>query len=169
MLQEYTHQIRHYRDTNEPAASELTCIFESIMIEFQMAIKMYDPVAFKHELIVLYNRPDFASAASALTLLQCFYENNLISSFVETVKLLKNLYTMPMTPTESERCFSTLKRIKSFSINTMKESRLCALAMCLIETELFTTITNFNKLVTDLFAQRKERRMDFVYKKINEK
>lgn len=35
-----------------------------------------DEKLLKHELIVIYNRPDFDSAGGALILLQCFYENN---------------------------------------------------------------------------------------------
>ncbi|KAF3859042.1 hypothetical protein F7725_021441 [Dissostichus mawsoni] len=50
-----------------------------------------------------------------------FMENNLQSTFTETVRLLKILITTPMTTAESERCFSTLKRIKTFLRNTMSQ------------------------------------------------
>jgi hypothetical protein len=137
--------------------------------EFRMAVKTFnlDSIAFKHELVVLYNRPDFGTASCALTLLQCFYENNLTTTFVESVKLLKIICTIPMTTAESERCFSTLKRIKTFSRNTMQESRLCALAMCSIEKQLLTSTPNFNELVIDHFTHCKERRMDFIFKQVN--
>jgi hypothetical protein len=49
---------------------------------------------------------------------------NLSETFSEAVKLLNILCTLPMTTVESERCFSTLKRIKTFLRNTMGQSRL---------------------------------------------
>ncbi len=50
-------------------------------------------------------------------------ENNLEEAFAETVTLLKMIITTPMTMSESERNFSTLKRIKNFSHNTMGQQR----------------------------------------------
>jgi hypothetical protein len=54
-------------------------------------------------------------------------ENNLQDTFSETVSLLKILITTPMTTAESERCFSTLKKIKTFLRNPMAQDRLNAL------------------------------------------
>ena len=86
--------------------------------EFNIAVKTFnlDSTAFKNELAVLYNRPDFGTASSALTLLQFFYENNLTTTFVESIKLLRIICTMPMITAKSDQCFSTLKRIKTFSL-----------------------------------------------------
>lgn len=137
-------------------------------IEFQKAIKLFglNQVQLRHELTVLYGRSDFQNASGALTLLTCIYENELQALLSESVKLLRIICTIPMTTSESERCFSTLKRIKSYTRNTMKEDRLNALAMCSIEKQLLAT-HDFNELVIDHFSQQKERRMDFIYKPIN--
>lgn len=137
-------------------------------IELELAVKYFnlDKYLLKHELTVIYSRQDFASASGALPLLQCFYENNLYDAFPESLKLLKIICTMPMTTVECERSFSTLKRIKTFTRNTMCESRLNALAMCSIEKKLLAN-NNFNDLVIEHFAHAKERRMDFIYKQIN--
>ena len=72
-----------------------------------------------------------------------------------------------MVTSECERCFSTLKRIKTFLRNTMCQERLCALAMCSIEKKLVQETTNFNELVIEHFVRNKERRMDFIYRNIN--
>ncbi len=74
-------------------------------------------------------------------------ENNLEEVFLETVALLKILITTPMTTAEAERCFSTLKRIKTFLRNSMTQERLNALAMLSMEKRLVTEITDFNQKV----------------------
>ncbi|KAK0136743.1 Zinc finger MYM-type protein 1 [Merluccius polli] len=84
--------------------------------------------------------------------------------FSETLKLLRILITTPMTTAESERCFSTLKRIKTFLRNTMAQDRLNALAMLSIEKRLTQEIPDFNRLVIEKFAHMKDRRAKFLYK-----
>ena len=80
-------------------------------------------------------------------MLQLFINNNISATFSETVKLLNILCTLPMTTVESERCFSTLKRIKTFLRNTMGEERLSALAMLSIEKPFINSIVKFNARV----------------------
>lgn len=118
----------------------------------------------KTELEIIYKRTDFRNMRGAVSLLQFFIENNLLSSFSESYKLLLIIATIPMTTTEAERCFSTLKRIKTFLRSTMCQERLTALAMLAIEKEMISNIHNFNERVIDVFVSRKDRRMDFVYK-----
>ena len=91
-------------------------------------------------------------------------ENNLQDTFSETVSLLKILITTPMTTAESERCFSTLKRIKTFLRNTMAQDRLNALAMLSMEKNLIQNIPDFNTKVIEKFATQKDRRAKFMYK-----
>lgn len=118
----------------------------------------------KTELEIIYKRTDFRNMRGAVSLLQFFIENNLLSSFSESYKLLLIIATIPMTTAEAERCFSTLKRIKTFLRSTMCQERLTALAMLAIEKEMISNIHNFNEIVIDVFVSRKDRRMDFVYK-----
>lgn len=92
------------------------------------------------------------------------YSNNLEEVFSETVTLLKILITTPMTTAEAERCFSTLKRIKTFLRNSMTQDRLNALAMLSMEKRLVTEMTDFNKNVIEKFAGQKERRAKFMFK-----
>lgn len=116
------------------------------------------------ELSLIYENPDFRSCSGAGTLFEFVIRNNLQDVFAESVKLLRILITTPMTTAESERCFSTLKRIKTFLRNTMSQDRLNALAMLSIEKQLTNDIPNFNKAVIEKFATLKERRAKFLYK-----
>lgn len=87
-----------------------------------------------------------------------------IYAFSETTKLLKIMCSIPMTTAESERSFSTLKRIKTFLRSTMAEDRLCALAMLSIEKDMIQQNINFNDQVIAHFVSKKERRAEFIYK-----
>jgi hypothetical protein len=69
-----------------------------------------------------------------------------------------------MTTSESERCFSTLKRLKTFLRNTMAQDHLNALAMLSIEKKLTRDIPDFNTRVIEKFATQKDRRAKFLYK-----
>lgn len=93
-----------------------------------------------------------------------FMENNLSKVFSETVTLLKIIITTPMSTAEAERCFSTLKRVKTFLRNTMTQDRLNALAMLSMEKRLVNEMADFNQKVIDRFASLKDRRAKFLYK-----
>lgn len=136
--------------------------------ELEIAVNLFqlNKIELKQELVVIYSRSDFSEATGSLRLLNFIYDNNLRDVLPESVKLLQIICTIPMTTAESERCFSTLKRIKTFTRSTMKEGRLSALAMCSIEKKLLST-PNFNERVINHFAAQKERRMDFCYKQYN--
>jgi len=99
-----------------------------------------------------------------LTLLKFIIANNLCDVLGELTKLLKILITTPMTTAEPERCFSTLKRIKTYLRNTTSQERLTALSMLSIEKDMIGKIPNFNEKVIEKFASNKNRRMDFICK-----
>lgn len=128
------------------------------------AFPMLEKDMLRTELAILYSRQEFRCTGGAIQQLQLILESNLEPTFPQVVKLLRILITMPMTTSESERCFSTLKRIKTFLRSTMSEERLCALAMLSIEKEMIAEIPNFNERVIDRFATTKNRRMDFIFK-----
>jgi len=120
----------------------------------------------KSELQVLYQRDELSSTSGAVPLSVLLNEEGLIRAFQETLKLLSILITIPMSTSEAERCFSMLKRIKTFLRNTMKEDRLSALGMLSAEKHFVNGIDNFNNKVIENFANKKERRVDFIYKKL---
>ena len=123
-----------------------------------------DESRFCSELSVIYSRPEFRQCCRAVPLFQLLIESNLADTFSETVLLLKAIITIPMTSCEAERCFSTLKRVKTFLRNTMSEDRLNALAMLSMEKNLIRDSANFNQTVIVMFAQLKNRRAKFLFK-----
>ncbi|XP_033990409.1 uncharacterized protein LOC117485813 [Trematomus bernacchii] len=128
------------------------------------AYPLLDKAKLKTELSLVYDNDQFRACSGAVTLLQFFLDNNLQETFTETVSLLKVLVTTPMATAEAERCFSTLKRIKTFLRNSMTQDRLNALAMLSIEKKLIRSIPVFNTRVIERFATQKERRAKFLYK-----
>ena len=123
-----------------------------------------DESRFCSELSVIYSRPEFRQCCRAVPLFQLLIESNLADTFSETVLFLKAIITIPMTSCEAERCFSTLKRVKTFLRNTMSEDRLNALAMLSMEKNLIRDSANFNQTVIVMFAQLKNRRAKFLFK-----
>ena len=124
-----------------------------------------DKERLRTELSVIYSTTNCRSLKGALPLLQFLIKNNLGDTLKETRKLLEIVITTPMTTSEAERCFSTLNRIKTFLRNSMTEDRLTSLSMLSIEKKFISEINNFNDKVITKFANRKERRIDLIYKK----
>ena len=52
-----------------------------------------------------------------------------VMNAISNVLLLKAIITAPITSCEAEKCFSPLKRVKTFLRNSMSEDKLHALAM----------------------------------------
>lgn len=144
--------------------------------QFCEAYPMINKEILKMELSIFYSRKeitgqDSENSSEVQSFSGCLQTLNFIKSFGldtafgEVVKVLKILVTIPMTTSETERCFSTLKLIKTYLRNTMSEDRLTALAMLSIEKSMVREIPNFNKKVIEKFISDKNRRMDFHFKK----
>ena len=118
----------------------------------------------KSELTIIYSNDEFSECAGPLSLLNFLKSSNLIETYSSVSKLCNLLITIPMTSTEAERKFSTLKRIKTFLRNSMLEDRLNALAMLSMEKSLVRNSINFNTQVIERFAAQKDRRAKFLYK-----
>jgi hypothetical protein len=86
--------------------------------------------------------------------------------FSKTFELIRIIATIPMISAETERSFSTLKKIITFLRNRLAEERLTTLAMLLIEKKLVNQISNFNEEVIKVFMKKKDRRIDLEYKNI---
>ena len=137
---------------------------DAIMEESVKFYGFFDPKRLKVELSIIYAREDFRQCAGALALYQFFEKQNLLKVFFQASKMMKLLITIPMTSSEAERTFSTLKRVKNFLRNTMGESRLNALAMLSMERKLVARTSNFNTLVIEQFVHKKDRRAKFFYR-----
>lgn len=105
----------------------------------------------------------------AVNLLKFIIENNLLDAFSETSNLLKNVITIPMTTTEAEYSFSTLKWIKTFLQSAMFEDQLWTLFISSIEKYMIkNNVFNFNKKVINVFSVEKERRIELNYKNVTD-
>ncbi|XP_050435438.1 zinc finger MYM-type protein 1-like [Adelges cooleyi] len=118
-----------------------------------------------NELKVFYSRDDFLNIKGVIPIINYITNANMEDTFKEVFKLLKILVVTPMTSSEAERSFSTLKRIKTCLKSNMGEDRLDALTMLSVESHLINEdIVDFNKKVIDDFCIIKERSLDFQYK-----
>ncbi|CAH1115787.1 unnamed protein product [Psylliodes chrysocephalus] len=120
----------------------------------------------KNELQVLYQRDELGTTSEAVPMSLLLNEEGLNCTFQKTFILLSILISIPMSTSEAERCFSMLKRIKTFHRNTMKEEKLSALGMLSAEKHFVNGIENFKNKIIANFATKKERRMDFIYRKL---
>jgi len=75
-------------------------------------------------------------------------------------KLMQVLETLPVSVASAERSFSTLKRLKTWLRSRMTEDRLSAL--CLINVYNNVDVINEIDRIIDIFANSKNRRLEFV-------
>jgi hypothetical protein len=97
--------------------------------ETVLAYPMLHKERLQTELSVLYERKESHQVSGALNLHQIIISSGHQNSLAEVYCLMKIILTTPMTTADPERCFSTIKRIKTFLQSTMSEERLSALAM----------------------------------------
>src|SRR6201990_1711383 len=116
------------------------------------------------ELSMFYSRTDMYHSRTLIAMLDMVSDENLGSTFSNITRLLQILITTPMTTSEAERCFSTLKRIKTFLRSTMGNERLNALTMLSIESEMVCKIPDFNEKVIENFSTSKTRRTNLIFK-----
>ena len=128
------------------------------------AYPMIDKEKLETELKVFYCRSDIHEYCKLIELLKFILENNLDDVLSEITKLIKILLTVPMTTSEADRCFSTLKRTKTFLRSTMNSERLNALAVLAMEKNFLSCHPEIKEKIIDLFAQIKARRTDFTFK-----
>jgi hypothetical protein len=108
-----------------------------INILFTQYSSIFDKQKLINELSVIYNDTQFENV-KVVEILQSFTQNELIEIFSEAYKLFVLIATIPATTASVERNFSCLKRIKSYSRNSMTQNRLTSLSLLSIEKELST-------------------------------
>ncbi|XP_063929547.1 zinc finger MYM-type protein 1-like [Zophobas morio] len=133
--------------------------------------KLFIKNILQNELQVWYSDPDiFGNSSNYSDITECIYTNELQSDVPEIYKLLCVALSLPASSASVERSFSTLKRIKTFSRNSMDQSRLSNLATIAIERGLVKYLqdnfetSKFYDNVIDHFALSKNRRIDLIYK-----
>ncbi|CAH2281680.1 zinc finger MYM-type 1-like [Pelobates cultripes] len=128
------------------------------------AYPMLNKERLRTELEIIYKNKEFRSCGGEVAIYSFLIRNDLNEAFNETFTLLKILITTPMPTSESDRCFSTVKKIKTFLQSSMVEHRLEALSMLSVERELVNNIPDFNNRIIEKFAALKNRREHFMYK-----
>ncbi|KAJ8967892.1 hypothetical protein NQ314_002589 [Rhamnusium bicolor] len=121
----------------------------------------------KNELCLLYADEMYRNITieKALQLLQ---ENKDV--FQEVYKLFSLVLTIPSTSVSVERCFSCLKRIKTYTINNIPQDRFSLenISINSIQLDLLQDLMKkqpFYEDITDRFAALKDRKIDLTYKK----
>jgi len=84
--------------------------------------------------------------------------------FTENLNNLTMVCLHPQDCFGPERCFSTLKIIKTFLRSTLNTERLNALAVLSMEKKFLSSHPEIREKIINLFVQSKTRRMDFVFK-----
>ena len=79
-------------------------------------------------------------------------------AFPELIKLLQISLTLAVSTAQCERCFSSLKRIKTNVRSTMSEERLNNLAILSIEQEMAEELEKNMEQVVDKFANSHQNR-----------
>ena len=118
----------------------------------------------KNELELLYADENYRNL-SLPELLKKISENKDI--FMEVFKLYCLICTIPSTSVSVERSFSCLKRLKTYSRNSISQGRLSSLALISIEKEFLEELCSkhpFHDDIIDRFAALKDRRVDLMYK-----
>ena len=86
----------------------------------------------------------------------------LISAFVQLLKLISIIMTLPISTSSNERFFSTLKRVKTYVRSLTSDARLSDLMLISTEKNFIRSVDK-NKLV-DKFGVFKERKFPVMHK-----
>ena len=111
--------------------------------EIALNYTMLNKDKLKCELPILYANDNFSGISNISELLKFINENGLDETFSEVSKLLEIVLVTPISTADSERSFSTMKRIKTFLRNTMLQGRLNSLACLSIQKKYISKITDY--------------------------
>ena len=128
---------------------------------------MFDSDRLKAELQVLYSDRDFHTGKDKLCdFIAFFKQGGLDKVMTEVYRLMCLIATIGVTSAGVERSFSCLKRLKTYTPNTIGQVRLRKLAFVAIERKTVKSLEgtpSWYDRVIDHFA-RKTRRAEFNYK-----
>lgn len=128
-----------------------------------------DKQKLKNELSVIYADKDFANLRLD-GILKRFFDNDLCEIFPEAFTLFVLIASIPATSVSVERKFSALKRILSFTRNSMTQNRLSSLSLISIEKQLLHELYNGKNsencinIIINKFSLLKDRRINLIYK-----
>ncbi|GLV39564.1 hypothetical protein CBL_08371 [Carabus blaptoides fortunei] len=129
---------------------------------------MFNFTKLRSELTYIYSSPDFADK-TLISISNYILEYDLTDVFIEVYTFMKLIFTIPVTSASGECSFSTIKRIKTYTGNSLNEERLSSLAIIAIEKQLLMTLkdsrdsTFYDRVIDDFL--KKEERIELQYKK----
>ncbi|KAJ8912005.1 hypothetical protein NQ315_003542 [Exocentrus adspersus] len=133
--------------------------------------KLFDKVKLQSELPVWYTDPNILGEPSVYSdILQFIHNNDLKNEVPQIYTLLSLILTLTCCNFSlSGTQFFSFKRIKTYSRNSMGQTRLSNLGTISIESDLVKHLQNFSGFkfhdkVIDHFAAMKNRRIDLIYK-----
>ncbi|XP_037398922.1 suppressor of SWI4 1 homolog [Pygocentrus nattereri] len=132
--------------------------FQSVLESFG---QFFDSGRLRSELQVLYSNQDLQGNRGKLCDFLLFLKDmELDSAMLQVYKLLSLVATIGATSAGVERSFSCLKRLKSYTRNTMGQGRLSSLALLAIERTLVKSLEKtpcwYNR-ATDHFLEKERR------------
>ena len=113
-----TEHLRTFSLLHPPKFSTYSTDFPyGLLASLQGFFPMINSKQLESELRCIYSNPILSKAKTSSELLGILIDNSLITSFPSASQFLNIILTTPVSSAESERCFSTLKRIKTFLRN----------------------------------------------------
>ena len=95
----------------------------------------------------------------SMWLYRIIIETEVAESFPNVETALRLFLTLMVTNCSGERSFSVLKRVKNYLRSTMSQTRLSALSLLSIESEILRSL-NYNDIINN-FATTKARKKQF--------
>ena len=129
--------------------------------------QFFDQDKLKIELLHFYRNPDINSSRKLCEAIGFMKSSGLDGAMPQLYKLMCLIATIGATSAGVEQSCSCLKRIKSYTRNTMGQERLKHLAMISIEKKILKSLQKnpaWYDQVTDIFATQTARRIDLIFK-----
>lgn len=127
----------------------------------------FDEAKLKVELQHFYSDAEIHSSRKLCEAISFMKSNGLDEAMSQVYRLMCLIATIGATSAGVERSFSCLKRIKSFTRNTMGQERLKSLAVMSIERRMLKSLQQdpqWYEQVIDKFATQTSRRLDYFFK-----
>lgn len=127
----------------------------------------FDEPKLKAQLQHYYSDDELHSSKKLCEAISFMKSNGLDEAMAEVYRLMSLIATIGATSAGVERSFSCLKRIKSFTRNSMGQERLKSLATISIERKMLKCLQQdpqWYEHVIDTFATQTSRRLDYFFK-----
>jgi hypothetical protein len=126
-----------------------------------------DIIKLKVELEVLYSDVKYQNLLHIYDMVKIIEQDTLKDILPEVYKLFILILTIPSTSVSNVRSFSCLKRIKTYSRNSISQIRLSSLAILSIEKSLIYQLKeteSFYDNIINIYANQKDRSINLTYK-----